>query len=44
VNIDPDDDPEFRAAVRSLYLHLILGCVILVVMWCVAFSYLGIPP
>lgn len=44
MNIDPDDDPEFRAAVRTLYLHLILAYAILLAMWCLAFSYLGSLP
>jgi hypothetical protein len=44
VNIDPDEDPEFKAAVRTLYVHLFIAGVILLAMWCLVFSYLGFLP
>lgn len=44
MNIDPDDDPAFHAAVRSLYLHLILASAILFVLWAGFFAYVGVLP
>lgn len=44
MNIDPDDDPEFKAAVRELYAYTIIACIVLLAMWCFVFSYLGFLP
>jgi hypothetical protein len=44
MNIDPDDDPEFQAAVRELYFYLVVAGIILLAMWFLVFSYLGFLP